>query len=93
MIDLSLHPTTPEIWYKLQRRKVQAEAEMDKINRIYLAWKDNNPLLRRSFTIHLSGDQVIHQEVWITGFKTDGASLFTEYKITAKGPKLTQVIL
>jgi hypothetical protein len=92
MNDLTLHPTTPEIWYKLQSRKAQTEAEMDKLNRIYLAWKDNDPLLRRCFTIHLSGDRVIHQEVWITGFKTDGIDLFTEYKITAKGPKLTQII-
>jgi hypothetical protein len=92
MIDLTLHPTTPEIWYKLQRRKVQTDAEIDKITRIYEAWKDNDPLLRRPFTIHLSDERVIHQEVWITGFKTDGIDLFTEYKITAKGPKLTQVI-
>ena len=92
MTDLTLHATTPEIWYKLQRRKVQTETEMDKLIRIFTEWKDVELHIKRPFTIQLSDGQTIQQKVYVIGYKTDGKDLYVEYQITGKGPKLTQKI-
>lgn len=92
MNDLRLHYTTPEIWFKLQRRKATTEAEMDKLIRIYNTYKDTDMLIKQPFILYLQDGQKINKTVWITGFKTDGENLYTEFMITAKGPKLTQEI-
>lgn len=90
---MNLYNTTPERWYKLQRAEAQTEAEMDKITRIYEAWKHTELMIKTPFTIRLLHGQVISQKVWFTGYKTDGKNLFVEYQITTNGPKLVQEIV
>lgn len=92
MIDLSLYPTTPEIWYKIQRRKAETEAEMDKITRIFEKWSKQELNVKIPFTIYLHSGETMHRKVYITGFKTDGKDLFTEYQLIMNSPKFTQVI-
>ncbi len=87
-----IYPTTPQVWYKLQRLRAATEAEMDKITGIYEKWKDQELLVKIPFTINLPDGQAIQQKVYIIGYKTDGVDLYVEYRITGKGPKLTQVI-
>lgn len=87
-----LHPTTPEIWYKIQRPKAQTEPEMDKLTAIFEKWRAVELMVKLPFTIQLTHDQHLNRSVYFTGYKTDGEHLFVEYQITIKGPKLVQQV-
>ena len=87
-----LHDITPEIWFKIQRMKAKTEERIEEITAIYEKWKGFNDLEKIPFKIRFPDGTILDHKVWITGFKTNGKDLFTEYKLTQKGPKLTQII-
>lgn len=87
-----LTTTTPDTWYKMRRQQAETEQEMERITEIYELARYKELHVKIPFKIELANGQLIDQKVWITGYKTDGTDLFTEFMITGKGPKLTQRI-
>lgn len=89
---MRLHDTTPEIWFKIQRMKAHSQERIEEIQSIYDTWKNVELHVKLPYVINLSDGQTINQKVYFIGYKTDGVNLFTAYKITYKGPTLTQEI-
>lgn len=89
---MKLHPTTPEIWYKIQRRRAETAERVTEIETTYDKWRKIELHVKLPFEIELTNSQTMERNVYFTGFKTDGTELFVEYQIIQKGPKLVQKI-